>query len=178
MNIVTYYKISFPQELSTFSLNKIETYGTDKETLVLRIKDTQKEVNGNYTFIHDKNYFILSLYFIILTDLSIFTHFKKQYPLFKSRTNFPKIMYGFNGKPAPPYITLNLIDINTSTKNSFLELADYFIKNEWGIELTKIVDIKLNDFKYKLINDLEFATVFDVTGFELLLKKYLSDYKL
>ena len=178
MKIVTYYKISFPQELTTFSLNKIETYGTDKETLVLRIKDTQKEVNGNYSFIHDKNYFILCLYFIILTDLSIFTHFKKQYPLFKSRTNFPKIMYGFNGKPAPPYITLNLIDINTSTKNSFLELADYFIKNEWDTELKKVLDIKFDEFKDKLINDCEFATEYDITGYELLLKKNLSNHKI
>jgi len=43
MNIVTYYKNLFHQELTTFSLNKIETYGTDKETLVLRIKDTKKK---------------------------------------------------------------------------------------------------------------------------------------
>lgn len=181
LDIVNYYKSEFPLELKKYCENRLENlqikdYLGIRNIQVLRIADGFKDY-GNNTLYQPIQYeaFFICLYFIVLTDLALYTYFKQYYLKFEGRTKFPKVMFGFNVKPAPPYLTLDQIEKNTYTNYLFRTFSDYFINVEWENNLPKICGVKGAQIIERIISDEQFAK-FGKNKLELLLEFELKKY--
>jgi hypothetical protein len=93
-----YYVSQFKNDLNKFfSLIPNESKFHDdiekKETYSIQI-DKLKPQSGYLDFLstNDKEYFILSLYFIILFDMVCYSTFKSDYEKFRQNTKYPKFI--------------------------------------------------------------------------------------
>lgn len=178
--IIKYYQSRFPIELNQYCEHRLENqkikdfFGI-RNIQVLRIADGLKNY-GDITPYQplQKEAFFICLYFIVLTDLAVYTHFKQFYIKFEEKTMFPKVMYGFNAQPAPPYITLDQIGKNDFTTDLYRSLAHFFIKEEWSINLPKICNVHGLELMKKILSDSDFAS-FGNNKLELILASEIKD---
>jgi hypothetical protein len=180
-DIINYYQSEFPLELNKYCEHRLEdlkikdSLGT-RNIQVLRIADGFKDYGNIIPYQpFQREAFFICLYFIVLTDLALYTHFKQFYTQFEEQTKFPKVMFGFMGKPAPPYCTLDEIEKNEHTIYLFSSLTDFFIKEEWEKNLPKICNVQGKQLMDRIISDGEFAR-FGKNELELTLKEELKKH--
>ncbi|MCB5269271.1 MAG: hypothetical protein PHV91_01325 [Bacteroidales bacterium] len=99
--------------------------------------------------------FCFSMYFTVLTDMAIHTHFKSKHYLFDSQTQYPKL-YGMGDNRMLPSIVLFDVRIKREELAATLDLwenyCDYFI-NEWVKSLPSLCEISGKEFLMALLND-------------------------
>jgi hypothetical protein len=196
----TYYNTNFQNDKNSFfsTIPDDSKYHNDKENKEIltiqyeRLTSTKKHLN--FLENDEKENFGIALFFNVLVDMVIYTHFKTHYSKFREQTKYPKLigncltMCRFHLHPKEIFTAMNLINENfDSSFIEFLVKFNFFSKivNQ---ELTSICNTFLKEidinklwekcesefpFKKSLLN--KSVTMLEMIKIEQQMKKDLND---
>ena len=167
MSLKNYLKKQFPNDFRTLKFKKpsqsilnIESDRFDKNTLFFGGPDWEN-IESDIARIDKNNleYFFLCLFTVSVIDLTMFTYYKANHSVFRSKTMYPQFAWIGSGphieKPKKLLsvpLNKNIVDFSNA-KEHIDEYIDLFIDECNGFFSKNILEIKTNDFISSMLSD-------------------------
>ncbi len=150
MSIKEYYQNNFRQDLSCFMPDsKLPYFGHSWD---YDCKGLEKILETN------RAAFLICLYFTVLVDQGMYTHYRQYYAIFESLTRYPKFCHGLGQfQKNPRGILLIPVERNMVKKNEIESVLSegmaLFIDEVVDFCINHMPEIKAKDFFEKILYD-------------------------
>ncbi len=155
-----YYETKFREDLRRYCEKRLDSYlfGRDFRDDVLEFADADRHIRFGCAGWEPENQlgFYFSLYFTVLTDTALYSHFPAQHVIFDQIAQYPKLFGLGVYNRLLPISVLSALSFKEHDQQFIEELwrsyCNYFI-NDWQVSLPKICGVSGNDFLKALLKD-------------------------
>jgi hypothetical protein len=166
MNIKEYYQSKFRHDIASFMPDqRFPYFGHSWD---FDCKGLECITEG------DRAFFLICLYFTVLADQAMYTHYRSYYEQFESLTKYPKFCHGLGQfQKNPRSILLAPIEKELVAKTSIDMLLndgmELFVDEVWGFFSQRMPHIKPPEFFDKLLfdSDVQIPTIITLVNPEM-----------
>jgi hypothetical protein len=131
-----YYYKNFPSHLQEFLNQARSAHSHNNEEISIPVGEFRSERIAHIPK-DQQTFFVTACICTFLIDQLIFSHFKNDYPLFKTKTQYPKLELGITGVNLNPWTLTRFFEINEQRFETFIQfyiedLRDFFSKETFS----------------------------------------------